>query len=79
MGLSTWQVVAGWAAGWLSFIVPLPGSLGALEASQVVVLGTFGVSSALALSLVVLLRARDLLFGGVGLVIAARQVERVID
>ncbi len=37
--LPFWKTVAAWAAGWMAFLMPLPGGLGALEASQVFVLG----------------------------------------
>ena len=70
--LPFWKVVAGWTAGWLSFLVPLPGGLGALEASQVFVLGAFGIPAAAAISLTLLMRARDLLIGGLGLVLAGQ-------
>jgi uncharacterized protein (TIRG00374 family) len=72
--LHHWQTVAGWATSWLSFLVPLPGGLGALEASQVFTLSAFGISAALALSVVLLIRARDLLIGGLGLLLASRGV-----
>jgi uncharacterized membrane protein YbhN (UPF0104 family) len=62
--------VAAWAAGWLSFIVPLPGGLGALEASQIFILSRFGIGNAVAISLILLMRGRDLLIGGLGLFIA---------
>ena len=74
MKLTLWQVVAAWTAGWISFLFPLPGGLGALEASQVIALGFFGVSGAAALGATLLLRARDLVFGGLGLILAARHV-----
>ena len=64
------KTVAAWAAGWLSFLMPLPGGLGALEASQIFVLGRFGVHSATAISMILLMRARDLLIGGIGLLLA---------
>ena len=35
IGLPFWQTITAWTTGWLSFLVPLPGGLGALEASQV--------------------------------------------
>jgi len=57
---------------WLAFLVPLPGGLGALEASQVFALGAFGVSAASALGVTLLIRARDLLIGGLGLLLAGR-------
>lgn len=74
--LSFWQIIAVWMAGWLAFLVPLPGGLGALEASQVFAFGAFGVSAALAIGVTLLIRARDLLIGGVGLLIAGRGVKK---
>jgi glycosyltransferase 2 family protein len=70
INLPFWRTVAGWAAGWLSFLMPLPGGLGALEASQVFTLGRFGVHNATAVSMILLMRGRDLLIGGIGLLIA---------
>ena len=74
--LSFWQTVAAWTAGWLSFLVPLPGGLGALEASQVFALGFFGVSATSAISLALFMRARDLLIGGLGLLLAGRMIAK---
>ena len=68
--LPFWKMTAGWMMGWISFIMPLPGGLGALEASQVFTLGKFGFSAATALSLTLLMRGRDLLIGGLGLLLA---------
>ncbi len=51
----------------LAFLIPLPGGLGALEASQVLAMQLFGLDPALGLSLSLLMRARDVIFGGVGL------------
>lgn len=75
INLHSWQTVAGWTTSWLSFLVPLPGGLGALEASQVFTLGAFEISAALAISVVLLIRARELLIGGVGLLLASRGVK----
>jgi uncharacterized protein (TIRG00374 family) len=74
--LSFWQTTAAWTAGWLSFLLPLPGGLGALEASQVFVLGAYGISAASAIGVTLLIRARDLLIGGLGLLIAGRGVRK---
>lgn len=68
--LPFWRTVAAWAAGWLSFLMPLPGGLGALEASQVFVLTRFGIHDATAISMILLMRSRDLLIGGLGLLLA---------
>jgi len=76
--LPFWQTVAAWTAGWLSLLAPLPGGLGALEASQVFALGTFGISAASALGIALLMRARDLLIGGLGLLFASRVLEKKV-
>jgi uncharacterized protein (TIRG00374 family) len=76
--LPFWKLVAGWTAGWLSFLVPLPGGLGALEASQVFALGAFDISAATAISVTLLMRARDLLIGGLGLLLAGQGITRRI-
>jgi uncharacterized protein (TIRG00374 family) len=73
--LQIWQTVAAWTTSWLAFLVPLPGGLGSLEASQVMSLGAFGISASLAIGVTFLIRARDLLIGGLGLLLAARGVK----
>lgn len=74
LNLHGWQTFAAWTTSWLAFLVPLPGGLGALEASQVFTLGAFEISAALAIGVTLLIRARDLLIGGVGLLLASRGV-----
>jgi uncharacterized protein (TIRG00374 family) len=73
--LQSWQTVAAWTTSWLAFLVPLPGGLGSLEASQVVTLGAFQVSAALAIGVTLLIRARDILIGGLGLLFASHGVK----
>ncbi len=53
----------------VAFLVPVPGGLGALEASQILALTALGHSRAEGLSLGLLIRARDLAFGGAGLIL----------
>jgi len=53
----------------LAILLPLPGGLGALEASQVIVLSGLGYTPAQGAALALLIRARDLIFGGAGLVL----------
>jgi uncharacterized membrane protein YbhN (UPF0104 family) len=74
--LPFWQVVSAWTAGWLALLVPLPGGLGALEASEVFALGAFGVSAALAIGVTLVMRGRDVLIGGLGLLFASRVLEK---
>ena len=73
--LPFWKIVAGWMSGWMSLLMPLPGGLGAFEASQVFAFGKFGYSAAVALSLTLLIRGRDIFIGGIGLLIAGRGVK----
>ena len=72
--LPFWQTVSAWTAGWLALLAPLPGGLGALEASQVFALGMFGISATSAISVTLLMRGRDILIGGIGLLLAGRGV-----
>lgn len=74
--LPFWSTVSAWATGWLSFLVPLPGGLGALEASQVFALGFFGILPASAISMVLLMRGRDILIGGLGVLLAGHAARR---
>jgi uncharacterized protein (TIRG00374 family) len=76
IGLHGWQTLAAWTTSWLAFLVPVPGGLGALEAGQVFTLGVFEVSAAFALGVAFLIRARDLLIGGLGLVFASRGIQK---
>ena len=73
--LSSWQTIAAWTAGWLALLIPLPGGLGALEASEVFALGAFGVPAALAIGVTLVMRGRDLLIGGLGLSLASRALK----
>ena len=75
--LPFWKLMTAWTTGWLSFLAPLPGGLGVLEAGQVSVLGLFGISAASALSVVLVMRGRDLLLGGLGLVLAGNLTRRL--
>jgi glycosyltransferase 2 family protein len=54
----------------LAFLAPLPSGLGALEASQVFAFQTMGLDPSLGIALSLLIRARDILFGGAGLLMA---------
>ncbi len=74
--LPFWSTVSAWAWGWLSFLVPLPGGLGTLEASQVFALGFFGILPASAISVVLLMRGRDILIGGLGVLLAGNAARR---
>lgn len=77
--LPFWQTVAAWTAGWLALLAPLPGGLGALEASEVFALGMFGVSAASAIGVTLVMRGRDLLMGGLGLLLAGKSINLPLE
>jgi hypothetical protein len=77
IGLSPWQTISAWTAGWLSFLVPVPAGVGALEVSQVVALGVFGATAEAAIGVTLLMRGRDILFGGAGLLLAWKRSRSV--
>jgi uncharacterized protein (TIRG00374 family) len=61
------QAIAALTAARVAFLTPLPGGLGALEASQVLAMQALGVHPAVGISLSLLIRARDISFGLLGL------------
>lgn len=60
------QAVGVVAAGRLAFLLPFPGGLGALEASQVLAVSALGFSREDGLGLGLLIRARDLIVAAIG-------------
>jgi hypothetical protein len=72
--LSPLESLAVLAAARLAFLGPFPGGLGLLEASQVFALRALGHGAAQGASMALLIRARDLLFGGLGLWLGASWV-----
>jgi len=73
----TWlQTVAVMTAAMVSFLFPLPGGLGALEASQVLAMTALGFSPAMGLSASLLIRIRDISLGGLGLLLGGWLVQR---
>jgi uncharacterized protein (TIRG00374 family) len=71
MDLDLLQTIAVLTIARFAFLVPLPGGLGALEVGQIFALTSLGYTSAEGLSLALLIRARDLVFGGLGLLLGS--------
>jgi uncharacterized protein (TIRG00374 family) len=67
VSLSPIQLVIALTAARLAILLFLPAGLGALEASQAIAFGTIGLNPALGISATLLIRARDVLLGGIGL------------
>jgi glycosyltransferase 2 family protein len=70
--LTLWQALAGMTLLQIAFMFPLPAGLGAMEASQVFVMGALGFPPAAGLTMSLLMRGRDMLIGGLGLLRAGR-------
>jgi uncharacterized membrane protein YbhN (UPF0104 family) len=66
------QTIAVVTASRLAFLLPLPAALGALEASQILALEALGLDAATGAALALIIRLRDTLFGGLGLLLGAR-------
>jgi uncharacterized membrane protein YbhN (UPF0104 family) len=74
MNINALQIFAALTSMQVAFLMPLPGGLGALEASQVFALGAFGQPASAAIGLTLLMRARDILNGGIGLLLAGGKI-----
>jgi len=65
--LSLVQILIALTAARFAFLTPLPGGLGALEAGQVFVLSALGFDPSIGISVALVIRIRDVLFGTAGL------------
>ncbi len=70
--LSPLETLAALAAARFAFLLPMPGGLGALASSQVLVFTALGYDPNAAMALVLYIRARDLTLGVIGAVLAGR-------
>lgn len=69
LGLTLAQSIVALTLARISFLIPLPGGLGALEASQVLAMQVLGFNPALGITLSLVMRARDIFSGGIGLLV----------
>jgi uncharacterized protein (TIRG00374 family) len=67
LSLSFVQLVSVVTVARVALLLPSPGGLGTLEAGEVLMMGWLGLDPAAGLSLSLLIRARDVLFGIIGL------------
>jgi uncharacterized protein (TIRG00374 family) len=65
--LNLFQMLTALTAARIAFLLPIPAGLGGLEAGQVMAMGLIGVNPVFGLSLSLLIRVRDVIFGGLGL------------
>ena len=67
LGLSLVQSITALTAARLALLTPLPGGLGALAFSQVFAMNLLGLEKSFGISISLLIRSRDILFGLIGL------------
>jgi uncharacterized protein (TIRG00374 family) len=72
MPLRVGELLAVAVAARLAFLLPLPGGLGALEASQVMAIARLGGDPAIAAAACGIMRARDLVLISIGTILALR-------
>jgi uncharacterized protein (TIRG00374 family) len=77
--LSPLETLAVVGAARLAILLPFPGALGALEASQVMALAGLGYTPAQGAAMALLIRARDVAFGAVGLLLGLGLVRGSIE
>lgn len=65
--LSPMQLISLLTVARIAFLAPLPGGIGALEAGQVIAFQLLELDPAAGLAVSLVIRARDVLFGGLGL------------
>jgi uncharacterized membrane protein YbhN (UPF0104 family) len=69
--IAFWQLIAVITAARITLLSPVPGALGVLEAGQALAMAALGYDPSLGISLSLLIRARDILFGLLGLGLGA--------
>jgi hypothetical protein len=74
LGLSPVEAISALVAARVAILLPIPGGLGALEASQAFAMSSLGFGPAAGISMVVLIRSRDLLLALVGVWIGGVQI-----
>lgn len=71
LNLNLVQVLVALTAARISFLLPIPAGLGTLEAGQVFAMGLIGVNPLFGISMSLLIRVRDILFGAIGLILGS--------
>ena len=79
IGITPGEALAALLAMRLAILLPLPAGLGALEASLVMAMELLGVGAAAGISLALLIRARDVLLGLIGLALGGASLLRGVE
>lgn len=76
LSLTFEQAMAALVAARLALLVPVPGGLGTLEASQIIAIEALGFEPAFGASIALLIRGRDMLFASAGLWLSGLIIHR---
>lgn len=77
--LNITQTIIAMMASRIAFLLPLPGGVGFLEASQVLAMHAMGLSPNSGIGIILMMRGRDILMGGTGLLLGAAIARRSLD
>jgi uncharacterized membrane protein YbhN (UPF0104 family) len=75
--LSLPQALAALTAARIAFLMPAPGGLGTLEASQALAMQALGIDPAYGIAAGLVIRGRDVLFAGTGLLLGGRFTSKI--
>ena len=78
LSFSPLQAITSLVAARIAILLPMPAGLGALEASQVLAMGSIAVDPSVGLAIAVMIRARDMVLGIGGLTLGGMHVWRKV-
>jgi len=73
--MTVWQLLAAITINRVAFLVPVPGGVGAVEASQILVMRLLGLDPTIGLAHSLAVRVRDIITGGFGVLWSLRVIE----
>lgn len=79
LSLSTQQLVASLVAARIAILLPVPAGLGALEAGQMLAMESLGLDPNVGVAIAVVIRARDIVSGLVGLILGGAHIWQKIE
>ena len=79
LSLSTQQLVASLVAARIAILLPVPAGLGALEAGQMLAMESLGLDPNVGVAIAVVIRARDVVSGLVGLVLGGSHIWQRVE
>lgn len=79
LSLSTQQLIASLVAARIAILIPVPAGLGALEAGQMLAMESVGLDPNVGAAIAVVIRARDVLSGLVGLMLGGAHIWQKVE